>query len=340
MWLIGRATEQRTRERWHALRGLSTDFLDVVRGLPTLRSFNRGGAQASPHRRGQRASPPRDDGDAAPHVPVGDGARAGGHPRRRARRGDGRRAAGRRRVGPPGRTDGARARPRALPAPAPAGRGVSRERRRPGGRRPDARAARRAGRGARGRAARASRAPRRRPCAWSTSPSPIRRAPAASSTGSTSSWRPARPSRSSGESGAGKSTVAALLLGFLEPTAGRVTVGGVDLAGCRVDDWRALVAWVPQHPTLVRGSVADNISLGAAGVRRARCARPRRLAGVDAFVGAPARTATRRSSATVGARSHRASAGGSGWRARSWAIRRSSSSTSRRPTSIPRAWST
>jgi ABC-type transport system involved in cytochrome bd biosynthesis fused ATPase/permease subunit len=46
MWLIGRATEQRTRERWHALRVLSTDFLDLVRGLPTLRSFNRGDAQA------------------------------------------------------------------------------------------------------------------------------------------------------------------------------------------------------------------------------------------------------------------------------------------------------
>ena len=48
MWLIGRATEQRTRERWHALRGLSTDFLDVVRGLPTLRSFNRGARAGEP----------------------------------------------------------------------------------------------------------------------------------------------------------------------------------------------------------------------------------------------------------------------------------------------------
>ena len=46
MWLIGRHTEQRTRERWEALRGLSTHFLDVVRGLPTLRAFNRGEAQA------------------------------------------------------------------------------------------------------------------------------------------------------------------------------------------------------------------------------------------------------------------------------------------------------
>ena len=47
MWLIGRYTEQRTRERWQALRLLSTHFLDVVRGLPTLRAFNRSRAQAS-----------------------------------------------------------------------------------------------------------------------------------------------------------------------------------------------------------------------------------------------------------------------------------------------------
>ena len=47
MWLIGRYTEQRTRERWQALRLLSTHFLDVVRGLPTLRAYNRSQAQAT-----------------------------------------------------------------------------------------------------------------------------------------------------------------------------------------------------------------------------------------------------------------------------------------------------
>src|SRR5262249_38319385 len=41
MWLIGRYTEERTRERWLALRLLSTRFLDVVRGLPTLRALGR-----------------------------------------------------------------------------------------------------------------------------------------------------------------------------------------------------------------------------------------------------------------------------------------------------------
>jgi ABC-type multidrug transport system fused ATPase/permease subunit len=65
-----------------------------------------------------------------------------------------------------------------------------------------------------------------------------------------------------GESGTGKSTVAALLLGLLEPTSGRITVADVDLRSCDGASWRRQIAWVPQHPTLMRGSVADNIRLG------------------------------------------------------------------------------
>ena len=45
MWLVGRHTERRARERWHALSFLAGHFLDVVRGLPTLRAFNRGEPQ-------------------------------------------------------------------------------------------------------------------------------------------------------------------------------------------------------------------------------------------------------------------------------------------------------
>ena len=56
-----------------------------------------------------------------------------------------------------------------------------------------------------------------------------------------------------GPTGSGKSTVASVLLGFAVPTAGRVTVGGVDLAGCEMALWRRSVAWVPQRPTRVSG---------------------------------------------------------------------------------------
>ena len=65
-----------------------------------------------------------------------------------------------------------------------------------------------------------------------------------------------------GPSGAGKSTIASLLLRLAEPTEGRVTVGAVDLAACDAAAWRSQVSWVPQRPTLFRGTVADNIRLG------------------------------------------------------------------------------
>lgn len=97
-----------------------------------------------------------------------------------------------------------------------------------------------------------------------------------------------------GESGTGKSTVAALLLGLLEPTAGRISVGGADLADCDLQAWRRLVAWVPQHPSLFRGTVADNIRLGDADASDAQVLDAAALAGAHAFIaGLPDGYATR-----------------------------------------------
>ena len=104
------------------------------------------------------------------------------------------------------------------------------------------------------RAGRRRRARARRPCGSRESRSRTPRGGARCSPSSTSSSSRARRSRSRARAGRGKSTIAALLLLLAEPTAGRVTAGGVDLAGCDPAAWRAQVAWVPQRPTLFRGN--------------------------------------------------------------------------------------
>nr|WP_221380749.1 thiol reductant ABC exporter subunit CydD [Actinoplanes polyasparticus] len=65
-----------------------------------------------------------------------------------------------------------------------------------------------------------------------------------------------------GPSGCGKSTALDVLLGFVAPDHGRVTVGGVDLGEVDPAAWRSTIAWVPQRPYLFAGSIRDNIALG------------------------------------------------------------------------------
>lgn len=66
-----------------------------------------------------------------------------------------------------------------------------------------------------------------------------------------------------GASGAGKSTVANLLLRFVEPTSGRILVDGVALAAVETAVLRQQIAWVPQQPYLFPQSIGANIRLGS-----------------------------------------------------------------------------
>ena len=64
-----------------------------------------------------------------------------------------------------------------------------------------------------------------------------------------------------GPSGAGKSTLAALALRLADPSAGAVRCGNIDLSAVAVDAWRAQTAWVPQRAKLFADTLAANVAL-------------------------------------------------------------------------------
>jgi thiol reductant ABC exporter CydD subunit len=283
MVLIGRYTAQRTQERWDALRRLSTHFLDVVRGLPTLRAFGRAHDQAAvvgevseryrvttmetlrvSFLSGSVLELAATLGVALVAVTAGvrlvDGALS--------------LQAGLtvlvlapelylpfRRLGAEyhASADGLAVAERMfalLDAPASTGRG----------------------------GARPAPSPAQVPVRLEQVSFSYPARPGTVLDGLDLELSPGETVALVGESGAGKSTVAQLLLGLLQPTSGRVAIGAVDLRSCHPDSWRRRVAWVPQHPTMFRGTVAENIRLGdpAASDRRVREAAA--LAGADEFI--------------------------------------------------------
>ncbi len=283
MWLVGRYIERRARERWQALALLSNHFLDVVRGLPTLRAFNRGQAQvgriadvSEEYRRttmgtlrvaflsGAVLELAATLGIALVAVVVG------------VRLVDGRIAF------EPALTvlvlapelylplrnlaaqfhasaDGAAVAERMLdlaeaapvaggdaPAPDPAVEPIVFER--------------------------------------VSFAYPLREGEVLSDV--ELELHPGETVALVGASGAGKSTLVSLLLGFARPSSGRIRVGDVDLADVDLAEWRRRIAYVPQRPTLFRGTVADNMRLGQPTAEDDHVRRAAELAGAHDFVSA------------------------------------------------------
>jgi len=95
---------------------------------------------------------------------------------------------------------------------------------------------------------------------------------------------PGRVTALVGPSGHGKSTLASLLVRADDPACGRIRLDGVDLRDHDLQELRRAVALVPQDPSILRGTLRDNIAMGRPDVDLPRVQRAARLAGADGFI--------------------------------------------------------
>lgn len=86
-----------------------------------------------------------------------------------------------------------------------------------------------------------------------------------------------------GPVGSGKSTIARLLLGLYQPTAGTVLADAIDIRQIDPADLRRNMGAVLQDPWLVSGSLRENIGLGAVRPLDVDVLAASQLAGVEAF---------------------------------------------------------
>ncbi|QIS08566.1 thiol reductant ABC exporter subunit CydD [Nocardia arthritidis] len=73
--------------------------------------------------------------------------------------------------------------------------------------------------------------------------------------------RPGHITVLTGPNGSGKSTVLQAILGLIEPDRGSVRIDGADVRELDSDAWWSRVAWLPQRPVLVPGTLRENIEL-------------------------------------------------------------------------------
>ncbi len=87
-----------------------------------------------------------------------------------------------------------------------------------------------------------------------------------------------------GPSGAGKTTIADLILGLHQPDAGQVLLDGVPLREIDLASWRNLVGYVPQELVLFHDSIFANVALGDPRIGQAEAQHALEVAGAWDFV--------------------------------------------------------
>lgn len=87
-----------------------------------------------------------------------------------------------------------------------------------------------------------------------------------------------------GRSGAGKTTLASLLLRFFDPDEGRLTLGGVDYRQLSLAELRRRIGYVSQDTYLFNGSIEENLRIGRPDATLEEIQEAARQANIHAFI--------------------------------------------------------
>lgn len=89
-----------------------------------------------------------------------------------------------------------------------------------------------------------------------------------------------------GSTGAGKTTLADIILGLLEPDRGRLVADGIEVTSENVRSWMLSVGYVPQDIFLIDAPVSENIAFGVSpcDIDHERIRKAARIAQIDGFI--------------------------------------------------------
>ena len=88
----------------------------------------------------------------------------------------------------------------------------------------------------------------------------------------------------SGGNGTGKTTLARLLTGIIEPSRGQILIDGLELRQTQPGWWRRQIIYLPQEPTFLNATVEENLSVLNPEITPEEMARAINAAGVRQFL--------------------------------------------------------
>jgi ATP-binding cassette subfamily C protein LapB len=89
-----------------------------------------------------------------------------------------------------------------------------------------------------------------------------------------------------GRNGTGKTTLARMLAGLLEPDRGQILIDGLDLRQVAPAWWRKQIVYLPQEPAFIRATVGENIRLACADMTDEDLGRVIAQSGLKSFLNA------------------------------------------------------